>query len=79
MRCTVLCIGRRTKKITGGFKKLMWYGIMKEICCKATSSCPSVAVRRRNGFHAQTTWRQKARIEGPVGLHHRVHVEVRRS
>ena len=35
----------------GGFKKLMWYGIMKEFNCKATSTwC------KCGRLHAQTTW-----------------------
>ena len=38
MRCMVPCVGKVCENDHGGFKKLMWYGIMKEFNCKVTST-----------------------------------------
>ena len=54
MRCTVLCVGKGTKEIMRDFKKrmrkLMWYGIMKEFNCKATSTCSKYGREKETAF-----------------------------
>ena len=37
-------------KDPGGFKKLMWYGIMKEFNCKAASACSKCGRARETAF-----------------------------
>ena len=37
-------------KDPGGFKKLMWYGIMKEFNCKATSTLPKCGRAKETAF-----------------------------
>ena len=54
----------------GGFKKLMWCGIMKHFNGKANIYMVQVRACKRNGLYAQTTWRQEARMEIAVGLNH---------
>ena len=39
-----------------GFKKLMWYGIMKEFNCNVTSTWSKCGLGERNGPHAPTVW-----------------------
>ena len=72
------CVGKGEKKDHGGFKKLMWCG-MKEFNCHETSTWFRCGRAKSNGFHAQTTWKKKARMEGAARLHHRAQVEFRRS
>ena len=47
----------------------MWYGIMEEFNCKATSTWSKCGRAKETAFHAQTTRRQEARIEIAAGLH----------
>ena len=45
----------------GGFKKLMWYGIMKEFNCKVTSRWSNCGHEKVMGLHAATIWRKSER------------------
>ena len=38
VRCMGLCAGMATDKIQGGMKKFMWYTLMNEFKCKASST-----------------------------------------
>ena len=52
----------------GGFKKFMWYGILKEFNCKATFTWSHVRKGKRNGLHAQTFEPRKERGDIATGL-----------
>ena len=61
-------------KDPGGFKKLMWYEIMREFNCKASSSW-SVCGRARDdgfthGFHARTFKPRNEKGDFAAGIHH---------
>ena len=57
-------------KDPGSFMKLMWYGIMKEFNCKATSTWSKVRRGKRNGLHAQTFEPRNWRGDIAVRLQH---------
>ena len=57
-------------KDPGGFKKLMWYGIVKEFNSKATSTWSQCGRATENGLHAQTFEPTKGRGEIAFRLFH---------
>ena len=60
-------------KDPGGFKKIMWYGIMKEFDCKVSSAWSVCGKVRAEAFtHRHLGERQEGRAFA-AGLHHRAH------
>ena len=57
-------------KDPGGFKKLMWYGIMKEFNVQGHIYMVLVRKGKRTSLYAQTTLSKEACMEIAVSLHH---------
>ena len=58
MRCMDLpSCWKGWENVQGGFKKLMWYGIMKEFNCKVTSTWSSDGREKDLAFHTPTFWK----------------------
>ena len=55
----------------GGFKKLMWYEIMKEFNCRVTSSWSSCDREKEMAF-TQTFWDRCEWKDDAAGLHHQI-------
>ena len=70
MMCGLLC-WQGYDKDPGGFKKLVWYGIMKEFNCKATSTCSKWRRAKETAFTHKHFKSKKQEETSQVSLHHR--------
>ena len=64
MSSTDRCVGKGAKEtMVGGFKKLMWYGFMKEFNCKATCTWSECGRVKDTSFTHRQKRRQEAGME----------------
>ena len=63
MRCVAPSVGKGAKNDHGVFKKLMWYGIMKEFNCSVTSTWSNCGREKELAFSHQQFWEKgKVRV-----------------
>ena len=60
-------------KDPGGFKKKLWYGIMKEFDCKVSSTWSVCGKVRAEVFYAQALGERQEGRSFAAGLHHQPH------
>ena len=65
--------------VRGGFKKLMWNEIMKEVNCKVTSTWLSCGGEREMAFAHRQFRKDGKRKDDAAGLHHRAQEWLRIS